>query len=182
LIFTLHTSAERPVAAILAGTTVPLGGGVRVEVAGAVALRCTPDSLVVDPDVDGALRAWAGDGRQLVEQGWPADWAAYPARPMHAFTIGNETGESLAVWVEWVAVDTTVPAGEVLPAVWMGEPLGDGPNAWRAVCEINYEVGVLQLWETSTCALVVGEPPLETLGAWGQVPASLRPVVAGGLG
>lgn len=70
----------------------------------------------------------------------------------------------------------------MLPAVWVGEPLGDGPNAWRDVCEINYEAGTLQLWETPTCALVVGEPPLETLGARGGAPASLRPVVAGRFG
>ncbi|GAA0926542.1 hypothetical protein [Virgisporangium aurantiacum] len=179
MIFTLHTSAKRPAAAVVAGTTVSLAGGLRVEAAGGLALRCTPGGLIVDPEVGGALRAWAADGDQVVEQGWPADLAAYPARPTHAFTIGNETAESLEVWVEWVAVDTTVPAGGVLPAVWVGEPLRDSPDAWRHVCEINYETGVLQLWETPTCALVVGEPPLDTLGAWGEVPASLRPVDAG---
>ncbi|GIE27394.1 hypothetical protein Ait01nite_004390 [Actinoplanes italicus] len=144
-----------PAPVILAGRSVPAPDGLHVEAAGGFRLRCTATAAMFEPLPGSVLRVRSADGVPLPGSD----------RPVTGFTIANETGADLAIWLETAGFHFVLPAGATVPAACV-TPRPDGAGTWDGVGEIVSEPGLLQFFELADVSFVLGMPDGSVLEAY----------------
>jgi hypothetical protein len=145
-----------PAPVILAGRSVPAADGLHVEAAGGFRLRRTATATNIEPLPGSVLRVRSADGVPVPGSD----------RPVTGFTIANETGADLAIWLETAGFHFVLPAGGTVPAACVTRPRQDGGDTWDGAGEIVSEPGLLQFFELADCSFVLGMPDGSVLEAY----------------